>query len=113
MNFVGMGVPHILSARFPVVYNGKCYPPEFFPVMDASEFVEIPDETTRQWWQHWPFNYAKTYRMGRLERGGRPRDFKAWCSIDPTLVLLSVVITGPLKVEIKPSSVQVRRFVRR
>jgi hypothetical protein len=59
MNFVGMGVPHILFARFPVVYNGKCYPPEFFPGMGASEFVEIPDETTRQWWQHWPFNYAK------------------------------------------------------
>ena len=59
MNFVGIGTPYILSALPPVVYNGKCYPPEFFPRRQPDDLVEIPDLTTRQWWQHWPFNYAK------------------------------------------------------
>lgn len=59
MNYVGMGVPQVFSAQPPVVYNGKCYPPEFFPGLAPTNLVEIPDETTRQWWQHWPFTYAK------------------------------------------------------
>ena len=59
MAFTGMGAPYVLSAIAPVIYNGRCYPPEFFPERDTDDLVEIPDETTRQWWQHWPFNYAK------------------------------------------------------
>ena len=59
MNFVGIGVPHDLLALPPVIYNGRCYPPEFFPNREVGDLVEIPDETTRQWWQHWPANYAK------------------------------------------------------
>jgi len=59
MNFVGMGVPHVLNALPPVIYNGRCYPPEFFPGREPGDLVNIPDDTTRQWWQHWPFNYAK------------------------------------------------------
>jgi hypothetical protein len=59
MNFVGMGVPHVLAALPPVIYNGRCYPPEFFPGREPGDWVEIPDDTTRQWWQHWPANYAK------------------------------------------------------
>ena len=54
-----MGVPHILSAQYPVVYDGRFYPPDLFPARDPKDPVEIPDETTRQWWQHWPYNYAK------------------------------------------------------
>ena len=61
MAFVGMGAPYVLSALSPVVYNGRCYPPEFFPGREADDLVEIPDVTTRQWWQHWPFNYAKYF----------------------------------------------------
>ncbi len=61
MAYVGMGAPYVLLALPPVVYNGKCYPPEFFPGREAEDLVEIPDETTRQWWQHWPFNYAKYF----------------------------------------------------
>jgi hypothetical protein len=59
MAFVGMGAPHILQAQSPVVYNGKYYPPEYFPGRRADEPVPIPDSTTRQWWQHWPYTYAK------------------------------------------------------
>lgn len=59
MNFAGLGVPHVLPARQPVVYNGRFYPPEFFPARDPHDLVSIPDKTTRVWWQHWPYNYAK------------------------------------------------------
>jgi hypothetical protein len=59
MNFVGIGIPHVLPALPPVIYNGRCYPPEFFPNREVGDLVEIPDETTRQWWQHWPANYAR------------------------------------------------------
>ncbi|MEO6830024.1 MAG: hypothetical protein ABI164_09440 [Acidobacteriaceae bacterium] len=59
MAFTQMGAPYILSALQPVVYNGRCYPPEFFPRRGEDDLVEIPDVTTRQWWQHWPYNYAK------------------------------------------------------
>jgi hypothetical protein len=58
MAFVGMGAQHVLAAQPPVVYNGKSYPPEFFPSRNEYDLVAIPDETTRQWWQHWPYNYA-------------------------------------------------------
>jgi hypothetical protein len=57
--FVPMGTPYTLAASSPVVYNGRCYPPEFFPGREPEDLVEIPGSTTRQWWQHWPFNYAK------------------------------------------------------
>jgi hypothetical protein len=59
MAFVGMGTPYTLAASSPVVYNGRCYPPEFFPGRTPEDLVPIPDTTTREWWQHWPFNYAK------------------------------------------------------
>jgi hypothetical protein len=59
MDYVGMGVPHVLAAQYPVVYDGRFYPPYLFPGRDPKEPVLIPDETTRQWWQHWPFNYAR------------------------------------------------------
>lgn len=59
MAFVGMGAPYVLPAQPAVVYNGKFYPAEFFPEREADDLVEIPDETTRQWWQHWPYNYAR------------------------------------------------------
>lgn len=59
MNYVGIGIPHVLEAVPPVIYNGRCYPPEFFPNREVGDLVEIPDDTTRQWWQHWPANYAK------------------------------------------------------
>jgi hypothetical protein len=59
MAFVGMGIPYTLSAFPPVVYNGRYYPPEFFPGREKDDLVEIPDATTRQWWQHWPYNYVK------------------------------------------------------
>jgi hypothetical protein len=58
MDFAAMGVQHILAAEPPVVYTGECYPAEFFPSRSDEDLVSIPDETTRQWWQHWPFNYA-------------------------------------------------------
>jgi hypothetical protein len=58
MDFAAMGAQHILAAEPPVVYTGECYPPEFFPSRSEEDLVKIPDETTRQWWQHWPFNYA-------------------------------------------------------
>lgn len=64
MDFVAMGVPHVLRAVPPVIYNGKCYPPEFFPGRDETDLVEIPDTTTREWWQHWPYNYAKYLSEG-------------------------------------------------
>jgi hypothetical protein len=54
-----MGAPYVLTAVAPVVYNGRCYPPEFFPGREPGDLVDIPDMTTRQWWQHWPFNYVK------------------------------------------------------
>jgi hypothetical protein len=59
MAFVGMGTPYVLSAVPPVVYNGRYYPPEFFPGREADDLVSIPDMTTRHWWQHWPYNYVK------------------------------------------------------
>jgi len=59
MDYVSMGMPHILAAQYPVVYDGRFYPPDLFPGRDDKDLVEIPDETTRQWWQHWPYNYAK------------------------------------------------------
>jgi Lipase (class 3) len=59
MGFVGMGVPHVLPAEYPVVWNGRFYPPELFPGRDYDDLVDIPDDTTREWWQHWPFNYAR------------------------------------------------------
>jgi len=59
MAFVSMGAPYVLTAISPVVYNGRCYPPEFFPGREPGDLVDIPDMTTRQWWQHWPFNYVK------------------------------------------------------
>jgi hypothetical protein len=59
MNFVFMGTPRSLLAQEPVVYNGVAYPPMFFPGREPEDLVAIPDESTRQWWQHWPYNYAK------------------------------------------------------
>lgn len=59
MAFAQMGTPYVLSALPPVIYNGRCYPPEFFPGRKEDDLVEIPDATTRQWWQHWPYMYAK------------------------------------------------------
>jgi hypothetical protein len=59
MEYVGMGVPHVLAAHYPVVYDGRFYPPDLFPARDPADPVIIPDDTTRQWWQHWPYNYAK------------------------------------------------------
>jgi hypothetical protein len=59
MAFVGMGTPYVLSAVAPVVYNGRYYPPEFFPGRESDDLVIIPDMTTRHWWQHWPYNYVK------------------------------------------------------
>lgn len=59
MDYVGMGVPHVLVAQYPVVYDGRYYPSYLFPARDPSDPVMIPDDTTRQWWQHWPYNYAK------------------------------------------------------
>ena len=59
MAFVGMGTPYVLSAVPPVVYNGKCYPAAFFPGREPDDLVNVPDMTTRQWWQHWPYNYVK------------------------------------------------------
>jgi hypothetical protein len=66
MAFVGMGAPHVLAAHPPVVYNGRCYPLEFFPNREVDDLVDIPDTTTRQWWQHWPFNYAQ-YLLDEIE----------------------------------------------
>lgn len=59
MAFVAMGTPYVLSAVPPVVYNGRYYPPEFFPGREPDDLVTVPDMTTRQWWQHWPYNYVK------------------------------------------------------
>jgi hypothetical protein len=59
MAFVGMGTPYVLSAVPPVVYNGRCYPPEFFPGREPDDLVNVPDMATRHWWQHWPYNYVK------------------------------------------------------
>ena len=66
MAFVGMGTPHIIAAQPPVVYNGRYYPQEFFPNLEVDQMVEIPDDTTRQWWQHWPYSYAH-YLMDEIE----------------------------------------------
>jgi hypothetical protein len=59
MDYVGMGVPHVLAAQYPVVYDGRFYPSYLFPARDPADPVLIPDDTTRQWWQHWPYSYAK------------------------------------------------------
>lgn len=59
MDYEAMGVPHVLAAQYPVVYDGRFYPPYLFPARDPADPVLIPDDTTRQWWQHWPYNYAK------------------------------------------------------
>jgi hypothetical protein len=70
MAYVGMGTPHTVGAHPPVVYNGRCYPPEFFPGRRPEDLVEITDSTTRQWWQHWPFNYAKNLRETKYQDSG-------------------------------------------
>ncbi len=67
MAFTQMGAPYVLSALPPVIYNGKSYPPEFFPGREQYDLVEIQDATTRQWWQHWPYNYAKYLANHRVE----------------------------------------------
>jgi hypothetical protein len=59
MEYVGMGVPHVLAAHYPVVYEGEYYPRDLFPARDPRDPVLIPDDTTRTWWQHWPYNYAR------------------------------------------------------
>jgi hypothetical protein len=59
MDYTAMGVPHVLAAQYPVVYDGRYYPAYLFPARDPRDRVVIPDDTTRQWWQHWPYNYAK------------------------------------------------------
>lgn len=59
MDYVGMGVPHVLAAQYPVVYEGQYYPGDLFPARDPRDPVPIPDDTTRTWWQHWPYNYAR------------------------------------------------------
>jgi hypothetical protein len=64
--FVGMGAEHMLAAHPPVIYNGRYYPLEYFPNRDVDNLVDIPDDTTRQWWQHWPFTYAQ-YLLDEIE----------------------------------------------
>lgn len=59
MDYVGMGVPHVLAAQYPVVYEGQYYPRDLFPARDPRDQVLITDDTTRTWWQHWPYNYAR------------------------------------------------------
>lgn len=54
-NYTHVGNPRIIQGEPPVVYECVRWPKEYYPGATEAPIYD----TTREWWQHWPCNYAK------------------------------------------------------